>query len=165
MNHETPTINLVGYVAGFMTALSLFSLVDAGHQPGVSAAAAVSATYLLPLLGLAALLFLVLAIIALSRSLVQGGRRWNSPRIEETLLVIGLATACLFGVLALIGFVLATIAPASFGALALWLSRSWAAIFAICFIGLAYESRPSRRGGFLAVAAAFATIAIFGLFF
>ena len=48
---------------------------------------------------------------------------------------------------------------------ALWLTKSWALIYALCFGALAYYSRPARRGGFMAIAAVFLTFAIFGMLF
>ncbi|MFD1794744.1 hypothetical protein FQV27_06325 [Paracoccus aurantiacus] len=165
MNHDTPTINLVGYVSAFMASLSLFSLVDATHQAGSSVVAAATSAYLLPLLAIVSMLFLALAIIAWSRFVLPGGRRWNSAKVEENILFLGLGVACLFGVLAAVSYLLATIAPESFQSLAHWLTRSWAVIFAACFALLAYQGRPERRGGFMALAAVFVTLAIFGIFF
>ncbi len=70
--------------------------------------------------------------------------------------------ACGMGALALAGYGLAAL---GLGNAALWLAKSWALIYAVCFGVLAYYSRPARRGGFMAIAAVFLTFAIFGMLF
>ena len=159
MGNDTAKLNLIGYFTTFMVALGLLALVSARQAPG---AAPATTTYLLPLLVIVCLLFLALTVIVLSRSVLAGGRRWNTPHAEQTLLLNGMMVACGMGALALAGYALAALGLTH---AALWLTRGWAAIYALCFAGLAYYSRPARRGGFMAIAAVFLTFAIFGIMF
>ncbi|NHF73635.1 hypothetical protein [Paracoccus xiamenensis] len=159
MGNDTARINLVGYFTTFMVTLGLLALVNSRQPAGAMPA---TGTYLLPLLVIVCLLFLALTAVVLSRHVLPGGRRWNSAQTEETLLMNGMLVACGMGALALAGYGLA-----AFGltGAALWVVKSWALIYALCFAALAYYSRPARRGGFMAVAAVFLTFAIFGMLF
>lgn len=159
MSNDTARLNLISYFTTFMVTLGLLGLVSARQMPG---AAPATTTYLLPLLAITCLLFLALTVMVLSRSVLAGGRRWNTPHTEQTLLLNGMMVACGMGALALLGYVLAALGLTQ---AALWLTKSWAAIYAICFGALAYYSRPARRGGFMAIAAVFLTFAIFGILF
>ena len=159
MGNDTAKLNLIGYFTTFMVALGLLALVSARQAPG---AAPATTTYLLPLLVIVCLLFLALTVIVLLRSILSGGRRWNTPKTEESLLLYGMMVACGMGALALAGYGLAALGLVK---AALWLTKSWALIYALCFGALAYYSRPARRGGFMAIAAVFLTFAIFGMLF
>ena len=159
MGTDTAKLNLIGYFTTFMVALGLLALVSARQAPG---AAPATTTYLLPQLVIVCLLFLALTVIVLSRNVLSGGRRWNTAHAEENLLLYGMMVACGMGALALAGYGLAALGLVK---AALWLTKSWALIYALCFGALAYYSRPARRGGFMAIAAVFLTFAIFGMLF
>ena len=159
MGNDTARLHLISYFTTFMATLALLGLVSARQSPGSAPA---TATYLLPLLVLVCLLFLALTVLVLSRSVLAGGRRWNTPQAEETLLLNGMMIACGMGALALAGYGLAALGLTH---AAQALTKAWPAIYALCFAGLAYYSRPARRGGFMAIAAVFLTFAIFGIMF
>ena len=159
MGNDTARLHLISYFTTFMATLALLGLVSARQSPGSAPA---TATYLLPLLVLVCLLFLALTVIVLSRNVLSGGRRWNTAHAEENLLLYGMMVACGMGALALAGYGLAALGLVK---AALWLTKSWALIYALCFGALAYYSRPARRGGFMAIAAVFLTFAIFGMLF
>ena len=76
MGNDTARLHLIGYFTTFMVTLALLGLVSARQSPGSAPA---TVTYLLPLLVLVCLLFLALTVLVLSRSVLAGGRRWNTP--------------------------------------------------------------------------------------
>lgn len=95
---DTRSLTLTLYAIAFMTAISLFGLVDA-VSAGRDATAAISVTraFLLPILGISAGCFLVVTLITLTRTHLRGNYRWNTPKVERQVLDLGIGAACYFG--------------------------------------------------------------------
>lgn len=161
-SHQT---TLTTYAIAFLSALSLFGLVDTvslseGSTTGPTVASAITRAYLLPILGLASASFLVLSIMVLSRSYLPRPQIWNSERAERRVLDLGLAVICYFGVLALLSYVFALIAPAWANGLAVALTRHWPWLLALPCLVLGGMTRHNKPG-WLTAGAVLVTMGIF----
>ena len=156
-NPSTITI----YATAFLASLSLFGLVDAGRAgEGARVAGAITQAYLLPILWISSATFLTVTIIALSRSYLNRPHRWNSEMVEKLALEAGLAGACYFGVLAMISYFFALIAPGWLTGLAPALARYAAWFIAVpCLLFGAFS--PKNQSGWMAAGAVFVTIGLF----
>ncbi|MFC3570929.1 hypothetical protein [Paracoccus simplex] len=157
---SNPT-TLTAYATAFMASISLFGLVDAGRvTEGAPVASAITQAYLLPVLGIAAATFLAVTVMTLSRGYLTRPHRWNDERTERAVLEVGLAAACYFGVLALLGYVLALMAPGWISGAAPGLARHWPWFLAAPCLGfgiLGHRHKPV----WLAAAAVFVTLGLF----
>lgn len=157
---------LTTYATAFLASLSLFGLVDATSAPqsaaleGASVATAITRVYLLPILGLASACFLGLTIMTLSRGHLRRPHVWNSEKAERRVLELGLAVICYFGVLALISYVFALIAPAWAGGVAVALSRHWPWLLALPCLALGALTHRNKPG-WLTAGAVFVTMGLF----
>ncbi len=158
---DTRSLTLTLYAIAFMTAISLFGLVDA-VSAGRDATAAISVTraFLLPILGISAGCFLVVTLITLTRTHLRGNYRWNTPKVERQVLDLGIGAACYFGVLALISYVLALIAPAQTAGAAAAMAHHWPWFLAVPCLGIGAAARQNKPVWLVAVAI-FATIGLF----
>lgn len=156
----TNTTTLTAYASAFLASMSLFGLVDAVHMQDDGATTTVSQAFLLPVLGIAAATFLAVTLMALSRGHLRRPHRWNDERTERRVLEFGLAVSCYFGLLALLGYLLALLSPGWMAGTAPAMARNWAWFLAIpCLLlgGLARRNKPAWLGA----GAVFATLALF----
>lgn len=156
---STQQTTLTTYATAFLASISLFGLVDAG-QVAEGVATAITRPYLLPVLGIATATFLGLTVMVLSRGWLARPQVWNSDRAESRLLHIGLAAVCYFGVLALLSYLLALLAPVWAGGLALMLTRYWPWLLALPCLVIGAASRRNKSG-WLAGGAVFVTMGLF----
>ncbi|SMO38843.1 hypothetical protein SAMN06265221_101404 [Paracoccus laeviglucosivorans] len=157
MSNQSST--LPTYALAFLASISLFGLADGGHATG-SVADAVTQTWLLPVLGIAAATFLALTIMVLSRSHLPRPHGWNGERAERMVRDIGLGALCYFGLLALLGYVFALIAPEWFGGLAVLLTRFWPWLLALPCLAFG-AATTANKPGWLTAGAVFVTMGIF----
>lgn len=152
---------LTAYASAFMASISLFGLVDAGRvNEGATVASAITQAYLLPVLGLTTATFLAVTVIALSRSYLPHPQRWNDELTERRVLELGLAGACYFGFLALLGYVFALMAPGWATGVAPAMARHWAWFLALpCLAFGLFAAR--NKPAWLAAGAVFVTVGIF----
>ncbi len=152
---------LTTYASAFMASISLFGLVDAGRvTQGTPVASAITQAFLLPILGLTSAIFLGLTIIVLSRSYLVRPHAWNSDRTERMVLEVGLATVCYFGVLALLSYFFALLAPAWVAGVAPAMARHWPWFLALpCLFFGAFG--PKYKPAWLVAGAVFVTIGSF----
>ncbi len=152
---------LTTYATAFLASISLFGLVDAGQAgKGATAASAITQAYLLPVLGIAAATFLAVTIITLSRGYLTRPHPWNDERTERAVLEIGLAATCYFGLLALLSYVLALMAPGWVTGAGPALARHWPWFLAAPCLGFAVLG-PRHKPGWLAAMAVFVTLGLF----
>lgn len=152
---------LTTYASAFMASISLFGLVDAGRasDPGL-VASAITQAFLLPILGLTTASFLAATVIVLSRSYLRSPHHWNSELSERMVLEVGLAAAAYFGVLALISYVLALMAPAWITGVAPAMARHWPWFLALpCLAFGAFGHR--HKPAWLVAGAVFVTVGLF----
>ncbi|MDQ7775217.1 MAG: hypothetical protein Q4615_04510 [Paracoccus aminovorans] len=151
---------LTTYATAFLASISLFGLVDAGQQDrGATVAAAITQAYLLPVLGIAAATFLAVTVIALARDHLAP-QPWNRETTERAVLALGIAAACWFGLLALLGYGLALLAPGWLGFAAPALARHWPWFLAVPCLGIGMiggRNKPAWLSG----AALFVTLGLF----
>ncbi|MTH62757.1 hypothetical protein [Paracoccus shanxieyensis] len=146
------------YAMAFLASISLFGMVDANH--GASGiAAAVTQAYLLPVLGIAAAMFLALTVMLLARAHLRP-QSWTSEAAERRLRDIGLAAICYFGLLALLGYVCGLIAPDWFGGVASTLTRFWPWLLALPCLALGAQASRNKPG-WLTAGAVFVTMGFF----
>lgn len=157
---SNPT-TLTAYATAFLASISLFGLVDAGRVgDGAHVASAITQAYLLPVLGIAAATFLALTIITLSRGHLDRPHRWNNEATERAVLELGLAATCYFGLLALVGYFLALLAPGWISHAAPGLARHWPWFLAVPCLALGILGQ-SRKPAWLGAAAVFVTVGLF----
>lgn len=158
MSHPT---TLTAYASAFMASISLFGLVDAVQAgKGASAAAAITQIYLLPVLGIAAVTFLAVTTIALSRSHMARPQRWNDERTERAVLEVGLAAACYFGLLALVSYFLVLLAPGWATGAGAAMARHWPWFLAAPCLGFAVLG-SRHKPAWLAGMAVLVTLGLF----
>ena len=158
---DTRNLTLTLYTIAFMTSISLFGLVDAvSAGRDASAAGAVTRSFLLPILGIAALCFLIVALITLTRGHLRGSYVWNTPKFERQVLELGIGAACYFGVLALISYFLALIAPAQMAGLSAAMAEHWPWFVAAPCLAIGAAARQNKPA-WLVAGAIFATIGLF----
>src|SRR5690606_35799890 len=152
---------LTTYATAFMASISLFGLVDAAQvNSGAAVAPAITRAYLLPVLGIASATFLAATIITLSRSYLARPQIWNDEKTERRVLEVGLAATCYFGLLALISFLLAVLAPDWATGIAVGLARHWPWLLALPCLALgAFAAR--NKPAWLVAGAIFVTIGLF----
>ena len=152
---------LTTYATAFLASLSLFGLVDAGRvTEGAPVASAITQSFLLPILGIASAVFLGLTIIVLSRSVLPRPHAWNSDRTERAVLEVGLAATCYFGVLAMLSYFFALMAPGWVTGLAPAMARCWPWFLALpCLAFGAFG--PKHKPAWLVAGAVFVTIGLF----
>ncbi|WP_374632697.1 hypothetical protein [Paracoccus sp. (in: a-proteobacteria)] len=152
---------LTTYAIAFLTSVSLFGLVDAGRVNDTAlVASAITQAFLLPILGIASAIFLGLSILVLSRSFLTRPHDWNSDRTERALLEVGLAGVCYFGVLALLSYFFALLAPGWITGIAPAMARHWPWFLALpCLAFGAFG--PRHKPAWLVAGAVFVTIGIF----
>ncbi|UXU76021.1 MULTISPECIES: hypothetical protein [unclassified Paracoccus (in: a-proteobacteria)] len=156
---SNPT-TLTAYATAFLASISLFGLVDAGRlRQDAAVASAITQAYLLPVLWISAATFLALMIISLSRSYLTRPQRWNSEAAERRVLEIGLAVACYFGLLAMLSYLLALMAPGWISGAAPALARHapWF-LAAPCLVLGALA--PRHKPAWLAAGAVFVTLGL-----
>lgn len=156
---SNPT-TLTAYATAFMASISLFGLVDAGQAGmGGTVAAAITQAYLLPILGIASATFLAVTIIALARGHL-GPHPWTREKTERAVLELGIAAACWFGLLALLSYVLALMAPGWISGVGPALARHWPWFLAAPCLAFAILGRGNKPA-WLAGAALFVTLGLF----
>lgn len=152
---------LTTYAVAFLASISLFGLVDAGRAADPAlVASAITQAFLLPVLGISSVIFLGLTIIGLSRGLLTRPHGWNSDRVERALLEIGLAAVCYFGLLAMLSYFFALMAPGWVTGVAPAMARHWPWFLALpCLLfGLfGHKHKPA----WLVAGALFVTIGLF----
>lgn len=152
---------LTTYAVAFLTSVSLFGLVDAGRvNDGALVASAITQSFLLPILGIASAIFLGLSIIVLSRGYLGRPHAWNSDRAERAVLEVGLAVVCYFGVLAMLSYFFALMAPGWVTGVAPAMARHWPWFLALpCLAFGAFGAR--HKPAWLVAGAVFVTVGIF----
>lgn len=150
---------LTTYATAFLASISLFGLVDAG-QVAEGIATSITRAYLLPVLGIATATFLALTVLVLSRGFLARPHAWNSERVENRVLSLGLAATCYFGMLALLSYLLALIAPVWAGSLAIGLTRHWPWLLALPCLAIG-ASTQRNKPAWLVVGAVFVTMGLF----
>ncbi|TKW65286.1 MAG: hypothetical protein DI616_15205 [Paracoccus denitrificans] len=158
---DNRNLTLTLYAVAFMTSISLFGLVDAVSADAVeTAAVAVTRAFLLPILGIAALCFLIVTLIMLTRGHLRGTYVWNTPKAERQVLELGIGAASYFGVLALISFALALIAPSQMAATSAGMAEHWPWFLAVPCLAIGAAARQNKPS-WLVAGAIFATIGLF----
>lgn len=152
---------LTVYATAFMTSISLFGLVDAGQAgKGGTVAAAITQAYLLPILGIASASFLAVTIITLLRGHQTRPHPWTSERTERAVLELGIAAACWFGLLALVSYGLALMAPGWISGAGPALARHWPWFLAAPCLAIGILGQRNKPA-WLAGAALFVTLGLF----
>lgn len=117
---------LTAYASALPASISLFGLVDAGRaHDGTLVAGAITQAHLLPIPGIATATFLALTVIPFSRGDLARPHHWNDGRTGRAVPEIGLAATCHFGVLALLSYIPALMAPSRITGAGPALARPW----------------------------------------
>ncbi len=158
---DSQTSTLTIYATAFLASLSLFGLVDAGRvNDGAHVASAITQAFLLPILGVASVIFLGLTIMVLSRSFLSRPHACNSDRTERAVLEVGLAGVCYFGVLALLSYFFALMAPGWITGLGPAMARFWPWFLALPCLAFGAFGKKNKPA-WLVAGAVFVTIGLF----